>query len=83
MTLTETLPHRPKIEPINRQQLLLRTVDIEQLVPDDDPVRAIWEITRRLDLTGFYAAIETQEGEAGREAIDPRLLISLWIYAYS
>lgn len=38
MALTESLPHRPKIEPINRQQLLLRTVDIEQLVPEDDPV---------------------------------------------
>jgi hypothetical protein len=52
-------------------------------VPEDDPVRAIWEITGRLNLTDFYAAIETQEGEAGRVAIDPRLLISLWVYAYS
>lgn len=83
MALTESLPHRPKIEPINRQQLLLRTVDIEQLVPEDDPVRAIWELTGRLDLRSFYAAIETQEGAAGREAIDPRLLIDLWVYAYS
>lgn len=44
---------------------------------------AIWELTSRLDLTDFYATIETQEGAAGREAIDPRLLISLWVYAYS
>jgi hypothetical protein len=43
MALTEPLPHRSKIEPINRRQLLLRTVDIERLVPEDDPVRAIWE----------------------------------------
>ena len=63
--------------------ILLRTVDVEQLVPEDDPVRVIAELTGRLDLMNFYAAIETQEGEASREAIDPRLLISLWMYAYS
>ena len=68
---------------MNRQQLFLRTVDVEQLVPEDDPVRAIWELTGRPDLSASYAAIETQEGEAGREAIDPGLLISLWVYAYS
>src|SRR5690242_19351325 len=83
MALTDSVPHRPKIEPINRRQLLLRTVDIEQLVPENDPVRAIWDLTEQLDLTAFYAGIETQEGEAGRNAIDPRLLISLWVYAYS
>jgi hypothetical protein len=49
MTPIQSLPHRPKIEPINRQQLLLRAVDIEELVPEDDPVRAIWELTGRLD----------------------------------
>jgi|GEM_PF-1385387 transposase len=79
----EFFPRRPKVEPINRQQLLLRTVDIEQLVPEDDPVRAIWELSGRLDLKRFYEAIQTEEGESGREAIDPRLLICLWVYAYS
>jgi transposase len=80
-TLSSTL--RPKIELVNRRQLLLRTVDVEQLVPEDDPVRAIWELSGRLNLEQYYQAISSQEGEAGREAIDPRLLICLWVYAYS
>lgn len=75
--------HHPKIELVNRAQLLLRPIDVERLVPDDDPVRAIWEMTGRLDLSRFYKAVVTEEGSAGREAIDPRLLISLWVYAYS
>lgn len=54
MTPTESLPRRPKIEFVNRQQLLLRTVDVEQLVPEDDPVRAIWELTGRLNLQRCY-----------------------------
>jgi transposase len=78
-----SLPHRPKVERVNRRQLLLRPVDVEQLVPEDDPVRAIWALSDRLNLDLFYKSIESQEGEAGREAIDPRLLICLWVYAYS
>jgi transposase len=35
-----------------------------------------------LNLEPFYAEIESVEGVAGRPVWDPRLLISLWIYAY-
>jgi transposase len=68
---------------VNRQQLLLRSVDVEKLVEEDHPVRAIWELVDRADLEPFYEAIEAIEGEAGCSAWDPRVLISLWIYAYS
>ena len=36
-----------------------------------------------MDWSGFYASIHAVEGVAGRRAWDPRLLSSLWIYAYS
>jgi transposase len=66
---------------INRQQLLLRPVEVERLVDLGHPVRAIWELVGRLNLEPFYAEIESVEGVAGRPVWDPRLLISLWIYA--
>jgi len=72
-----------RCKPVNRQQLLLRCVDVEKLVEEDHPVRAIWELVDRADLEPFYETIEAVEGEAGRSAWDPRVLISLWIYAYS
>jgi transposase len=80
-----TAPERPKprLKPINRQQLLLRTVEVEQLVPEDHEVRAIWELVGQLDLSPYYRQIRAVEGVAGREPVDPQLLISLWIYAYS
>jgi transposase len=53
------------------------------LVPEDHEVRAIWEFVGRTDLSGYYEEIEAVEGEAGRSATDPQLLISLWIYGYS
>jgi len=58
-------------------------VDVEGLVEPDHPVRAIWALSGQLDLRGFYAPIEAVEGTAGRTPWDPRLLVSLWIYAYS
>jgi transposase len=72
-----------RLKRVNRQQMMLRAVDVEKLIEPDHPARAIWELVGRLDLSAFTAAIESVEGEAGRPAFDPQLLISLWIYAYS
>ena len=72
-----------RCKPVNRQQLLLRSVDVEKLVEEDHPVRAIWELVDGADLEIFYETIEAVEGQAGSSAWDPRVLISLWIYAYS
>jgi transposase len=69
-------------KPINRQQMLLRPIEVEKLVEQDDPVRAIWELVGRLNLEPFYGEIESVEGGAGRPVWDPQLLISLWLYAY-
>ena len=55
----------------------------KRLVPDDHEVRAIWEFTGHLDLTAYYQTIHAVEGRAGCTAFDPRLLVSIWIYAYS
>jgi transposase len=72
-----------RCKPVNREQLMLRSVDVERLVEEGHPVRAIWELVDRSDLESFYETIEAVEGEAGCSAWDPRVLISLWLYAYS
>jgi len=74
---------KPRLRPINRNQMILHPVDIEYLVPEDHEVRAIWELVGSLDLSCYYDHVESVEGNAGAPAFDPRLLISLWIYAYS
>ena len=72
-----------RLKVVDRQQMILRAVDVEKLIEPDHAARAIWELVGRVDLSGFTAEIESVEGEAGRPAYDPQLLISLWIYAYS
>jgi transposase len=73
----------PRLKPINRQQMILRTVMVEDLLEPDHPARALWELVEGLDLSLFYKDIKAVEGAPGQDAYDPHLLICLWIYAYS
>ena len=73
----------PRLKSIDRRQMLFRTVDVDRLVDEDPPARAIWAFASRRDLDAFYAPIKAVEGVAGRETWDPLLLVSLWLYAYS
>jgi len=74
---------QPLIRFVNRQQMSWRAVDVERLIGEDHPARAIWTLVGRLDFSRFYQGIESSVEEGGRPAIDPQLLISLWVYAYS
>src|SRR5438445_7230746 len=74
---------QPLIRYVNRQQMSWRAVDVEKLIGEDHPARAIWTLVGRLDLSRFYEAIESSEEEGGRPAFDPQLLISLWVYGQS
>jgi transposase len=74
---------RPKLKSVNRQQTMMATIEVEELIPLDHKARAIWEVVGSRDLSRFYEPLRTTQGCAGRPAWDPRLLVSLWIYAYS
>jgi len=74
---------KPRYEVIDREQLFWRVVDVERLIGEEHPARAIWEFVGKLDLSGYSGEIRAVEGEAGRPAWEPRLLISLWVYGYS
>src|SRR6266542_503692 len=67
---------------VERNQLLLRPVDVERRVGEEHAVLAIWELVQKLALEPCYTEIGALQGEAGRPAWDPKVLISLWIYAY-
>src|SRR5712691_7952618 len=74
---------QPLIRYVNRQQMSWRAVDVERLIEEEHLARAIWELIGRLDLSSFYAGIESSAAEGGRPAFDPQLLIRLWVYAYN
>ena len=82
MSQENPISKQPLIRHVNRQQMSWRAVDVEHLISEDHPARAIWTLVGRLNLSAFYQGIESSTEEGGRPAIDPQLLISLWVYAY-
>jgi transposase len=71
----------PRLQRPNREQVELRPVDLEGLLPADHRARIVWDFVEGLDLTPLYAAIKAVEGHAGRPPIDPAILLALWLYA--
>jgi transposase len=71
----------PRVLTAQRNQIALRPVDLEATVGSDHPVRNVWAFVERLDLSALYGEIGSIEGAAGRPAIDPKILMALWLYA--
>jgi transposase len=84
---TEAIPPKQepakRLKPIDRSQCFWGAIDIEKLVEEDHPARGIWAMVNQLDLTRLEEKIKAVEGRAGQSSLDPRLLMALWIYAYS
>jgi len=71
----------PRVQRPNRTQLQLRPIDLEALLPPDHRARVVWDFVEGLDLSPLYQTIRAVEGHAGRSAIDPAILMALWLYA--
>jgi transposase len=66
-----------------RNQIEMVPRALEESVADDHPARAIWAYLEQVELEDFYSSIEVIEGEAGRPATDPQVLLGLWLLATS
>ena len=80
-TESEVAEGPARYETANRTQVELVPTDLEALLPPGHAARLVWAFVEGLDLTAFYAPIKARVGRAGRPAIDPRILIALWLYA--
>jgi transposase len=74
----------PKPQPRLRcadRQILLPAMPLEDLLAPQHLARTVWEFVQGLDLTSLLETIRSVEGRPGRPAIDPKLLVALWLYA--
>jgi transposase len=71
----------PRLRPIQRHQIEMRTESLDQRLPVDHAVRAVWAYVEGLDLSPLYEKIRAVEEHPGRNATDPRVLVCLWLYA--
>jgi transposase len=76
-------PAEPRLRRADRSQMLMRSCFIEELLEPDHLARTVWALVCRWDLSLFLATIAARGEASGRAATDPRILVCLWLYAYT
>ena len=71
----------PRLLEPNRVQVELRASNLESLLPEDHRARLVWGYVAGQDLSKLFDAVKARGSNAGRAAIDPRILFALWLYA--
>jgi len=64
-----------------RKQVEWLATDLDSLIPEEHPARIVWAFVERQDLGALYAEIRARTHTRGRDAIDPRILLALWLKA--
>lgn len=64
-----------------RSQVEMQFLSLDQWLDQDHRVRIVWQYVESLDLTELYQSIKATHHSAGRDAIDPRILFALWLFA--
>lgn len=83
VTSESPAPGAPRLLRPNRDQVQFMPTNLESLLAEDHPARMIWGVVEELDLSKYEATVAAREGSPGRPAIDPRILVTLWLYAIS
>ena len=72
---------KARVERAQRQQAEMRVLSVDDLLPGEHRVRLVWAMVEEMNLSRLYARIAAVEGGSGRPAIDPALLVAVWLYA--
>jgi transposase len=75
------LSGKPRLRTAERQQVVMRMLALDQMLPLDDDARVVWAFVEQCDLSALYAGIRAVEGVAGRDTADPKILLALWLFA--
>ncbi len=64
-----------------RNQVEFQQCSLDELLPEDHEARIVWAYVCGLDLSELIQPIQAVEGGPGQAPADPRILMSLWLYA--
>jgi transposase len=64
-----------------RNQIEIQQCSLDELLPEDHEARVVWAYVCGLDLSELRARIQSVEGGPGQAPADPRVLVTLWLYA--
>lgn len=71
----------PRMKSPVRHQLEIVNSCLDDLIPEDHQVRSIWFYVDQMDLSLITKKIQSSISGPGRSAINPKILLALWIYA--
>ncbi len=71
----------PRVQLAVRNQVELLMTDLEGLIAPEHQVRIVWAFAEAQDLSVLYGMIEARGSNPGRAAIDPRIMLALWLNA--
>ena len=72
---------KPRFQRVERRQIEWRPLSLDQMLPAEHTARQVWAYVESLDLSELYRQIQAVEGHVGRDPIDPKILVALWLYA--
>lgn len=73
--------HQARVKRPERSQIEWRPIALDQLLPADHRARVVWRYVDSLDLTPLYEKIRAVEGGPGRDTVEPKILMALWMFA--
>jgi len=71
----------PRLRVPERSQIDMHMAALDDLIPDDHPVRSVWAFVEGLDLSALYDVIKAREGQPGHPPAAPELMLALWLWA--
>jgi transposase len=72
---------KPRLNVPVRNQVEMISASIDDYIPIDHPARNIWTYVEQMDLSAILNKIQATSCSPGRTAIDPRILLAIWVYA--
>ena len=72
---------KPRFQRAERRQIAWRPLSLDQMLPAEHTARQVWAYVESLDLSELYRQIRAVEGHVGRDPIDPKILVALWLFA--
>lgn len=70
-----------RVQRPERRRIGWRAASLDQLIAADHRVRVVWAYVDALDLSALHQRIRAVEGRPGRDAVDPRIPMALWMFA--
>lgn len=81
VSVEELSTGRPRLRIPQRNQVEMHWLALDELLEPEHAARVVWGAVCELDLSRWLGSIKAVEGNVGRDANDPRLLVALWVYA--